>query len=136
MFRPHSGGKYPSMQRLIAATLLVAFLTAGAASAQTRPPQPVDSDLAYWQRVEERLSGVDYQMRGLTGQVEQLQFRLRQAETRIKKLSAELAKVKAERSLQIIGAQSLAVLPGAELSRQMASLVSGIYIYLTQLKPI
>ena len=83
------------MQRLIAATLLVAFLTAGAASAQTRPPQPVDPDLAYRQRLEERLSGVDYQMRGLTGQVEQLQFRLRQAKTRIKKLSAELAKVKA-----------------------------------------
>jgi len=56
------------MQRLIAATLLTTFLTAGAASAQTRPPQPVDSDLAYRQRLEERLSGVDYQMRGLTGQ--------------------------------------------------------------------
>ena len=98
MFRPHSGGKYPFMQRLIAATLLSSVLTVGAASAQTRPPQPVDSDFAYRQRVEERLSGVDYQMRGLTGQVEQLQFRLRQAETRIKKLVAELEKVKAEQA--------------------------------------
>lgn len=86
------------MQRLIAVTLFATFLTASTASAQITPPQPVDSDLAYLKRVEERLSGVDYQMQGLTGQVEQLQFRLRQAETRIKKLNAELAEVKAEQA--------------------------------------
>ena len=86
------------MQRLIAVTIFTTSLTVGAASAQTTPPRPVDSDLAYLQRVEERLSGVDYQMQGLTGQIEQLQFRLRQSETRIKKLNAELAKVKAEQA--------------------------------------
>lgn len=94
MIRPHSGGNNPSMLRLIAASFLAASLAAGAASAQTKPPQRVDSDLAYRQRVEERLSGLDYQMRALTGQVEQLQFRLRRADSLIKKLNAELAEVK------------------------------------------
>lgn len=113
MFKPHSGGKYPSMQRLIAATLFASFLTLDVASAQTSPPQPVDSDRAYRQRVEERLSGVDFQMRGLTGQVEQLQFRLRQAETRLKKLSAELAKVQAEQA-----AAQLAIVQAPDTSSQ------------------
>lgn len=84
------------MHRLIVAGLLAAsvLLDFGSASAQSAP-QPVSNDFAYRQRTEERLSALDYQLRGLTGQIEQLQFRLRQSETRIKKLNAELAKVKA-----------------------------------------
>ncbi len=106
MIRPHSGGKFPTMHRLIAASLIAAALTltglatpllvSGPAAAQTKPPQPVDTDRAYRQRVEERLSGMDYQMRTLTGQVEQLQFRLRRSETLVKKLNAEVAALKAE----------------------------------------
>lgn len=89
------------MHNLIAAALLAAFaavdLASGTAAAQSAP-QPVSNDFAYRQRTEERLSALDYQLRGLTGQIEQLQFRLRQSETRIKKLDAELSEVKAAKA--------------------------------------
>ena len=97
-------------------------MNAGAASAQTKPPQRVGSDVEYRQRVEERLAGVDYQMRVLTGQVEQLQFRLRQAETRVKKLSAELANVKTEQA----AAPPQAMAPATDAGNETASAPSSL----------
>ncbi len=47
---------------------------------------PASTDLDYRQRLEERLQGLDRQLREATGAIESLQFQLRSSDQRIEKL--------------------------------------------------
>lgn len=89
-YRAYCGG----MSRIAASSLLSAALFLGAvagAGLAVVPAMAQSDDLVYRQRTEERLAGLDRQLRDMTGVVEQLQFRLRNAERRIAALEARLA---------------------------------------------
>jgi len=74
--------------RLLSFSLAIIVATLGPPLA-AQPATP--EELAFRQRLEERLQGLDLQLRESTGAIEKLQFELRSAYQRIEKLESELA---------------------------------------------
>jgi len=74
--------------RLLSFSLAIIVATLGPPLA-AQPATP--DELAFRQRLEERLQGLDLQLRESTGAIEKLQFELRSAYQRIEKLESELA---------------------------------------------
>lgn len=84
----------PMMRHALLFCLALA-LGMGAAHAQSRVQSLTQEELTYRQRLEERIAGLDRQMRSMTGLIERLQFDLRQQEQRISALETELEAVRA-----------------------------------------
>ncbi len=87
------------MRKIIASAGVMVVAIWSPLAAQTPPrvltpvaaQAPASTDLDYRQRLEERLQGLDRQLREATGAIESLQFQLRSSDQRIEKLEAELA---------------------------------------------
>ncbi len=98
------------MQKIIAAAILI--LSLGVPGLVAAQQASGDLDLQYRQRMEERLSAQDRQMRNLTGLVEQLQNTINQTNKRVAKLEADVAALK----------QAAAAPPAATLAPPAATL--------------
>lgn len=78
--------------RWMTAALFVAAISVGdVASAQLSP-----DELAYRQRMEERIAALDTQIRRLTGKLERTEYELRNTNRKVDSLTEELAAVRAE----------------------------------------
>jgi tol-pal system protein YbgF len=80
------------MRNLAAACVLLLASATGPAIAQTAALSAID--LAYRQRVEERLAALDRQLRDMTGVIERLQHQQRQSDAKIRGMQGQIKTLK------------------------------------------